>query len=81
MPQISATRCKKFNSMNILQNCPSYSDSVAESALGYPCNILVSQSLQHQKEASVSKNVPRVAALLNFKHFFKNQINVPMSCR
>ena len=48
MSLISATCCKKFNSMNILQHRPS--DFVAEPVPGYTCNILVLQPLQHQKE-------------------------------
>ena len=45
---ISAIRCKKFNTMNILQHCPS--DFVAVPIPGYTCNNLVSRSLQHQNE-------------------------------
>ena len=56
MSPISATYYKKFNSMNILQHCPSNfvaespSNFVAGSAPSNTCNILVSQSLHHQKE-------------------------------
>ena len=49
---MSVICCQKFNSMNILQHFPS--DFVAEPVPGYTCNILVSQSLQHQKEVSVA---------------------------
>ena len=53
---------EKSNQMNILQNCPS--DFDVEPVSGYKCNILVSQSLQHQNEvlcvASASNNVPYV---------------------
>ena len=45
---ISTTCCKKFNSMNIPQHCPS--DFVAEPAPGYTSNIVISQLLQHKKE-------------------------------
>ena len=45
---ISATFCKKCNSMNILLHCSS--DFVAEPASGYTRSILVLQSMQHQKE-------------------------------
>ena len=48
LPPISATCCKRFNSMNILQH--RFSDFVTEAAPGYTCNILVSRSLQHQKK-------------------------------
>ena len=48
MSLISATCCKKLNSMNILQHCPS--DFVAEPVSGYTCDIVVSQFLQHQEE-------------------------------
>ena len=48
-PISAAYTCKKFNSMNILQHCPS---NFCCRIYPWPhtCNILVSQSLQHQKE-------------------------------
>ena len=48
LPPMSATCCKKFNSMNILQHCPH--SFVAESSPGYMCNVMVSLSMQHKKE-------------------------------
>ena len=62
---IFATCCQKFNSMNILQHC-STSDFITEPAPDCTCNILVSLSLQHNKEAFCCKNVACVAAALNY---------------
>ena len=48
---IYAACCKKFNSINILQQCPS--DFVAESTSGHThATFWSGQSLQHQKEVS-----------------------------
>ena len=53
---ISATRCIRFDSMNILQHCPS--DFAEEPAPGYTSNILVHNLCNMSKKccvASVSK--------------------------
>ena len=67
---ISAACCKTFNSMNILQYCPS--DFYCKTYLWlHACNILVSQSMEHQKKCLTSKlkmshMQPRLAMLFLF---------------